>query len=104
MRWDYCPFCGSIRLQKKENEYFCQKCGWHGIPQNGDMEEINAIAKKYKPGTNWIDNTPKDKEPSENNENQEKKVIQNHNFKKVPKNKKILEKLNGKSFGDAEIL
>ena len=82
MKFKYCPFCANIRLERKGNEYFCSRCGWHGIPKEGDMTEINAAAKKYVPGTKW--------------EEQPKQKIEQRKEDK----KEILEKVKEKDLSD----
>jgi len=46
MMWEYCANCGSISLKMCEGRTKqCNKCGWRGVPDKGDMATINSRVK-----------------------------------------------------------
>jgi len=46
MMWEYCANCGSINLKKIDGGMKqCNKCGWRGVPDKADMEQINKKAR-----------------------------------------------------------
>jgi hypothetical protein len=55
MQHEHCTFCGFMGLTRMETPGMkkCQRCSWEGYPDRSPMEEINKIAKGYRPGTKW---------------------------------------------------
>jgi hypothetical protein len=46
MMWEYCANCGSISMKLLSGRTKqCNKCGWKGVPDRGDMATINSRVK-----------------------------------------------------------
>jgi hypothetical protein len=55
MQHEHCTFCGFMGLTKMPVDGMkkCGRCNWEGYPERSSMEEINKLAKGYRPGTKW---------------------------------------------------
>lgn len=55
MQHEHCGFCGFMGLTKLPVDGMkkCGRCNWEGFPDRSSMEEINKLAKGYRPGTKW---------------------------------------------------
>jgi len=55
MQHEHCTHCGFMGLTRMETPGMkkCQRCSWEGYPERSSMEEINKLAKGYRPGTKW---------------------------------------------------
>jgi len=55
MQHEHCTYCGFMSLVKMPIDGMkkCPRCNWEGYPDRSSMEEINKLAKGYRPGTKW---------------------------------------------------
>ena len=133
MQHEHCGFCGFMGLTKMPIEGMkkCSRCNWEGYPESSSMEELNKLAKGYRPGSNWappikasipeedIEPVQKTGDPMQRNLDQrkgsfrmdDKKAFTSENkigdrqvSEKVPKNQELINRLKAKNFKGADFL
>lgn len=51
MMHEHCAFCGNLNLRRiDESTKKCFRCDWEGVPDRNSMEDINKLARGYRPG------------------------------------------------------
>ncbi len=51
MMHEHCAFCGNLNLRRiDESTKKCPRCDWEGVPDRNSMEDINKLARGYRPG------------------------------------------------------